>query len=540
MKRILRALSAFALALVLTLTLASVPVYAAENGSEDGSDVVSAGYIVLLEEEPDQAGYSADPFAAATLMAAEDEREELLPLAGSWRLYKAASLAEIQSLVYSGRVAVVEPDYQAELFDVVPVTPNDPYFSSSQGSLTDTYGIGVRSAWEAGLTGEGVTVAVIDSGLNDTHEDMPVRVGRGRYFYYLEDPNGRYTLEVKGVLKRYSYWSSSDWKDDTGHGSMVCGIIAAAANNQKGIAGIAPGATILPIRCFTNTENHAGGFTSNLISGINFAVENGADIINMSWGLPQKSTTLQTAIDAAYQAGCILIAAAGNSGGVVSEYPAAWENVISVGSVDHHTGTLASYSQRVTSVNVCAPGGTSGRRIVSLGDTSDTVYLTSQGTSFSAPAVAAAAALLKQADPGMTQGDFLTLLKQTSHPLDREADRRYSGAGCLDIQALLDKVGYAGAAAKRTAAGIEVYAGYHPLEGADEGVITLVAGYNAAGHLIESKRATPQLSSYHNRSQAVTLTHPDIATVQTYYLHPTTFCSLSGAPISPLILGSGN
>lgn len=542
MKRILKALSAFALSLVFTLALAVLPVSAAENALSDDIEGNYAGYLVVLRE-PQAVTYSADPLAAVTLMSAWDERDDLLELAGDWNIYKAGSLSEIQSLVYSGQVAVVEPDYEVELFDVVPVEPDDPLFTSNkynsngQSALTGAYGIQARAAWEAGLTGKGVTVAVIDSGLHDSHEDAPTKVGRGRYFFYQKenDPdNCPYKLyKLTGYTGQYSFWSSGNWDDNVGHGSMVSGIIAAPANNGKGIAGIAPDVTILPIRCFTNTPGHVGGFTSNMIGGLNYAVENGADIINMSWGVDKYSATLQTAVDAAYQAGCILIAAAGNNGTVTEQYPAAWDNVISVGSVDQ-SGCLTSYSQRVTSVNICAPGGTSGDRVVSLGYESNTSYLSKIGTSFSTPAVTGAAALLLQADPTMTQGDFLSLLNTTSTPLANEADARYSGAGWLNLQALLDAVGYTGSSAKRTGNGFSVYAAHHPAENSTQSVIAMVAGYNEAGHLVESHSTRLSKSRYNNFAKSFTFQNPDIAQFQTYYLDSTTFAALN-KPIVPIL-----
>ncbi len=101
MKRILKALSAFALSLVFTLTLAALPVSAAENALSGDIEDSYAGYLVVLQK-PQAVTYSADPLAAATLMAAWDERDDLLELAGDWNIYKAGTLAEIQSLVYSG------------------------------------------------------------------------------------------------------------------------------------------------------------------------------------------------------------------------------------------------------------------------------------------------------------------------------------------------------------------------------------------------------------------------------------------------------
>ncbi len=541
MKRILKALGAFALSLTFVLSMASMPVSAAESALSGDSET-SSGYIVVLNAPP-ASPFSFDPLAAATLMDAEDEREELFPLAKDWNIYIAGSLEEVQSLVYSGQVAVLEPDYEAELFDLDLANPDDPMLAQ-QVNLIGNNGVAVRSAWEAGLTGEGVTVAVIDSGINDTHEDAPLKIGRGRYFYYREEADGRYELDGK----RYGYYSSNNYVDDVSHGSMVCGIIAAASGNGKGVSSIAPGATILPIRCFTKTKGHLGGRVSNLISGLNFAVENGADIINMSWGVTTPSSSLQTAVDAAYRAGCILIAASGNDGAAAStitRYPAAWDNVISVGATDE-LGRLPYYSQRTKTVDVCAPGGSSAQRIVSTGYSSSSHYDTKIGTSFSAPAVSAAAALLLQADPTMTQGDFLTLLQATSHEVTQAVDSSgrvtetgaaYSGAGRMDIQALLDEVGYAGCTAKRTQDGCEVYAAYHPTKDSSvDRLIAMVGGYNAKGHLVESHSDTLNKTQYNNCAKAFTFSDPTITEFRTFYLDDTTFAALT-QPVIPLLGG---
>ena len=540
MKRIWKALSAFALSMALILSLSVLPASAAEIDLNSASS--PSGYLVMLHDAP-AATFSADPFAAATLMAAMDEREQLLDLAGDWGIYKAAQLSDIRSLVYAGQVAAVEPDYQVELSQVVPVTPDDPYLQNSyQPNLIGTNGVQIQSAWEAGLTGEGVTVAVIDSGLNLDHVDRPAKIGRGRYFYYRENEDGRYELDGKDGKKRYDFVSSGVVQDDVGHGTMVCGLIAAQTNNGEGVSSMAPGVTILPIRCFTNTKGHLGGYTSNLIAGLNYAVANGADVINMSWGLDQESSSLQTAVDAAYQAGCILIAAAGNDGKTTSQYPAAWDNVISVGATDD-SGRLTSYSQRVTSVNVCAPGGSTvsgSRRVVSLGYDSPTSYRISTGTSFSTPLVSGAAALLLQAVPTMTQGDFLTLLRETSKPItpNLASDSQYAGFGRMDVQGLLDAVGYAGCDAQQTKDGITAYASYHPT--AQSGVtrtIAVAAGYNAAGHLVESHSANLSVSGYNNCAQRFTFTDPAVVQLQVYYLEPTTLSALS-VPVVPVIQAS--
>ena len=190
--RILRALGALTLALVMALTLWPAALAAPVQEEADFS-----GYLVMLSDSPQAALFSLDPMSHITLMAAEEEREELLPLAEGLGIYKAAELSDIQNLVWSGQVLSAEPDYKAELFAVPeldtdhsdPTKPNDPYFIDEdynyQFSIkdTDAHGITARAAWDAGLTGDGVTIAVIDTGINGDHVDAPLKIARGRYYY---------------------------------------------------------------------------------------------------------------------------------------------------------------------------------------------------------------------------------------------------------------------------------------------------------------------------------------------------------------------
>lgn len=533
MKRILKALSAFSLSLLFVLSMASVPASAAENALSGDSDTPYAGYIVILTD-PQPLPATLDPLAAATLLSAEAEREELLPLAEDWNIYKVGSPEEVQSLAHAGQIAVLEPDYQAELLDIDPTNPDDALLPQ-QENLVGDYGVNVRAPWGAGLTGEGVTIAVIDSGLNYLHEDAPQRIGTGRFYLYKENANGRYELLINGERKRCDFLSGDDFSDDLGHGSMVTGIIAAATDNGKGMASIAPGATIIPIRCFTGTAPYIGGLVSCLVSGINFAVTSGADVINMSWGVTEKSSSLIAAIDAAERAGCILVAAAGNDGAQSkTRWPAVLDNVISVGATDE-LGRLSYYSQRSTAVNVCAPGGSSRSKVISLNYDTTNGYNKGMGTSYSTPMVAAAAALLLEADPAMTQGDFLSLLNATSHPVTQddkgtflsEEQQEYTGAGLMDLQRLLDATGYAGSVAKITDSGFQVYAAYHPKgDDAPGGAIAIVGGYNAAGHLVESHSALLTKNSYNNLARAFSFQNPTIAEFRSFYLDPTSLSAL--------------
>lgn len=543
MNRVFKALGAFALSLTLILSLAAMGPSAAAEGPESEVSAPFAGYLVMLKEADrpisvDNGASVAALFTQASLFAAQDELEEMTPLAKNVGIYKAGELEDIQNLVWSGQVALVEPDYEAQLFQLDindPAAVNDDYFQSGyQFNLTDA---NIPYAWDAGLTGENVTVAVIDSGLNTSHVDAPVKSGRGRYFYYREEEGGRYEFTINGVTKHYGFYSSNQTQDNVGHGTMVAGIIAANTNNRSadypgGIAGVAPNVTIMPVRCFTNTAGHLGGYTSNLIGGIDYAAENGASVINMSWGIVYESAALHATIAAAAEAGCILIAAAGNDGASTLQYPAAWPEVISVGSTNKQGG-LSNFSQRTETVDICAPGGTrSGQQIYSLGYSSEKAISRGDGTSFSAPVVAGAAALLREHDPAMTQTEFLTLLRQTSsYGNIALADRLYAGCGALDMKALLAATGHTGAMLRYGEDGsVTVRAAHFPAAGENAGTsaLVLIGAYNAAGHLLDSRTVSATPATGRGAfSLTATFQNPEAATLRAYFLDTATLAPLS-------------
>lgn len=548
MNRVFKALGAFALSLALILALSGQSLCMAAE--EPQSATASAGYLLILDPEAQAAPLSLAAPGQATLSAAETEREELLPIAQEMNIYKTDDLSRIQNLVWAGQVVLAEPDYQAELLDLDLTNltnPNDDYFQSRyQYNLENA---NFQAAWDAGLTGEGVSVAVIDSGLNVEHLDAPVKIARGRYYYYREKENGSWQFTVNGVTKRYGYYSSDYIVDNLGHGSMVSGIIAANTNNRSssytgGIAGAAPNATIIPIRCFTATQGHIGGYASNLISGVNYAVQNGADIINMSWGLREESIALRNALTTAANSGCILIAAAGNDGTTAIQYPAVYDNVISVGSVDR-LGKLSDFSQRSDKVNICAPGGNnSGTRqpIYSLGSSSATAINYGVGTSFSAPLIAAAAALLKEHDPTMTQQDFLALLRDHSDPVttQKPTDQAYVGYGTLNMGKLLDATGHCGAMLRYEANGdLTVRPAYYPQAtgAAPQNSTVMVGLYNEAGHLLDSVAATVTKAGGHS-AYSTCVTFPALegaASVRAFFLDSATLAPLT-APSQAAVL----
>lgn len=329
--------------------------YATGTGSVDG-------YIVKLKES------KAD---AVSLM----DNTELTEISSEASLYRASSVAEIEKL--GDDVLYFEPDYKVKLADI----PNDTY-ASKQWSIDY---LGISSAWDSGFNGKGVKIAVIDSGLNLTNEDFA----------------GASITPGYNVIN-----NSNDVTDEMGHGTFICGLLAAARNNGKGIAGFCTDANIIPIKCFGASKETSASY---LVESIYKAVDDyHCDIINLSSGMVENIKSMEEAVAYAASKGVIVVASVGNEGNATLNYPAAYDCVVGVGAVDQN-GNVASFSDKNRSVFVVAPG----TKILSLSYKSNDT-LTWDGTSFSAPFVTVAAAILKQYDKSATINDFMEILKVSS------------------------------------------------------------------------------------------------------------------------------
>lgn len=237
------------------------------------------------------------------------------------------------------------------------------------------------AAWGV-TTGKGVTVAVIDTGVKANHEDL-LNLRR------VEVTNGNESLSLD---------------DATGHGTHVAGIIGAAMGNGKGGAGIAPGATILSLR----VVNAAGYiYDSALIAALRTAVKNGAQIANISIGGTAYNAVFQKVINEATEAGVTVVAAMGNDGTNCLNYPAGYDNVIGVVSVDR-TNNRASGSSYGTWGDVAAPGA------AVWSTTYNGSYGPKSGTSMASPVVAGVAALYKSVHPDASPAQITARLKATA------------------------------------------------------------------------------------------------------------------------------
>jgi serine protease len=319
---------------------------------------------------------------------------------------KWQTLNAIEQLNADGDVLFAEPNY---LFTASAVPPkvNDPGFAR-QWNLSM---IDAPAAWEAS-TGEGVTIAVIDSGIDTNHLDLVNNINfTDGYDFIIDDASAN--DDEPGPDNN---------PHDTGtllHGSHVAGIIAAQGDNSIGIAGIAYNTIIMPLRAL-GVENN--GTNSDIASAILYAAglpnasgltpTKKADIINLSLGGTAIPALLKNAIEKALAQGIIVIAAAGNESSSTPHYPAAFEGVIAVSSVNEHK-VLSNFSNYGPHIDVTAPGGTSvnnplfdGFQDGILSTLYANEYAQYTGTSMATPHVAAVAALMKSINRELTNTTF--------------------------------------------------------------------------------------------------------------------------------------
>ncbi|WP_456318517.1 S8 family peptidase [Priestia megaterium] len=272
-------------------------------------------------------------------------------------------------------VEYVEPNY---IFKASYV-PNDSFYPFQYGPQK----VQAPSAWDVTRSNSSIKIAIVDTGVQLNHPDLTSKLLSG---YNFVDGN-------------------TNPSDGNGHGTHVAGIAAAATNNVSGIAGMAPLASILPLRALDNTGN---GTLTNIANAIIYAADQGAQVINLSLGGSQGSVTLENAINYAWDKGSTILAAAGNEGTNTLTYPAYYENAIAVASTDSND-QKSSFSNYGTWVEVAAPGS----NILSTYIGSNYAYLS--GTSMACPHVAGLAALL--AAQGKNNVEIREDMQSTADPI---------------------------------------------------------------------------------------------------------------------------
>lgn len=344
----------------------------------------------------------------------------VLPAGGLDRIYVLSSNGALTQLPDLVARLSADPEVEyAELdhsYSVEINEPNDPYLSSYSSwgqSYADLWGIdyiGAPAAW-ATSTGSGITVAVIDTGIDLKHPDIVANLWTNPG----ETPTSTTDLDGDGYAGDYYGWdfaySNNDPTDHIGHGTHVAGTIAATANNGIGVAGVAYAARVMAVK---GLDDDGYGLDTTLAPALVYAANRGADVFNLSWGGYGTSQVISDAVDYAYGLGVVVVAAAGNSSIDATGFtPANLPHVITVAAIDS-TGTRANFSDFGPKIDVAAPGvdilslqasGTTLGAVVSPG------YMRLSGTSMATPHVAGLAALLLAAHPEYTNEEVRQALR---------------------------------------------------------------------------------------------------------------------------------
>ncbi len=275
------------------------------------------------------------------------------------------------------------------------------------------------------VDGSGVKVAILDTGIDYTHPDLDANYAGGYDFQN----------------------NDNDPKDDNGHGTHCSGIVA-AEDNDDGVIGVAPKASIYAVKVL---DAQGSGYISTIVSGIDWAIDHNMDVISMSLGSSSSDSSLEESINRAYNAGIVVVAASGNDGKEAISYPAKYDDAIAVGATDKDN-SLASFSNYGAEQEVVAPGvdiySTMPTYTVTLnywwyGGYSKN-YAKMSGTSMATPMVAGVVALILDADPSLSPAQVRDVLHNTATDLGSSGWDKYFGYGLVNAKAAVDSLGGGG------------------------------------------------------------------------------------------------
>lgn len=382
---------------LLMLLATALPAAAAEDPEPPTTDAVGEvvpGEVVVKWRDARRGTEVAQEHGLAVLAELGTSGDGLPSVVATRGRAVNTVIAELRA---DPAVAYAEPNYVVHLADegsVAAVSVNDPK-TAGQYSLDQ---MRVRDAWSLTKGGSGI-VAVLDTGVQANHPDLSGRVLAG-YDFVNNDSNAA---------------------DDNGHGTWVAGIISSKPNDGYGIAGISWSDKILPVKIMSGSGT---GDTSDLTSGIIWAANHGATVINMSVGGFPTSQYVQDAVNYAWNKGVVLVGAAGNNNRQESFFPASFANVVSV-SATQSNDEFSNWSSYGPNVDVSAPGAsvqtTNCTVCTYAGHNTWGEHTYISGTSFATPNVAGVIALIRARYPSYTPAQVVSRLISTVD------DRGYSG-----------------------------------------------------------------------------------------------------------------
>ncbi|MFI5935647.1 S8 family serine peptidase [Actinoplanes sp. NPDC051494] len=381
----------------------SLGVIVASAGVSTGA--VAADTTVRLVIGLKNGADTATPVATASALGARATnliavaQEALAPLgARTIEVPASRKSAVMAALQRDPSVAYVELDHVSKAFDL---KPTDPEYVAGKQPEVDR--VRLPTAWATTTGSSAVKIAVLDTGVNATG-----------------DLSG-------AVLKGYNFWADvTDTSDDNGHGTAVSSLAAGRGNNGKGLAGGCWKCVILPVKVL-NADGK--GYDSDIAKGVVWATNNGAKIINMSLGMDAYSKLLDDAVAYANAKGVLVVAAAGNAGTTVKQYPAAYRGVVAVGATARNSDSRVSFSSYNKAgdnwVDIAAPGEVLAQQA------NDPKYtLIHRGTSFASPMVAGAAGLIKSFHPGYNNWSLSRALLVSGRKISNDG---WATHGMLDV-----------------------------------------------------------------------------------------------------------
>jgi subtilisin family serine protease len=353
------------------------------------------------------------------------KRNEAASNVGLDRIYtlkvpKGSNIQQIiRDLRQNAEIEYAEPNYKRK----IQVIPNDPSYSL-QWALPK---INAPAAWDIATGVSTTVVAIIDTGIDRFHPDLANNI----WFNAGEIPLNGLDDDGNGFIDDRVGWNfvnnNNSTLDGHMHGTHVAGICGAVGNDSNGIVGVNWAVKMMAIN---NCDSSGVALDSASLAAITYAVDNGANIINCSWGSFQYSQALQNAVDYAYANGCVIIASSGNEATEAPLYPASMNHVISVGATDSND-LKTDFSNYGSFLDVMAPGKGIYSSVPSGG------YASADGTSMSSPFVSGLAALIKANNPAYTNDDIYQTIVTTAYDLGPSGWDKDHGYGRIDALAAL-------------------------------------------------------------------------------------------------------
>lgn len=312
-------------------------------------------------------------------------------------------------------VEYVHPVNLVKLHDTVPV---DPEYVNQSNALPLIQG---AKAWDITTGNSSLTIAVIDTGISKNHEDLKNKLWENNLektgLPGIDDDANGYIDDING-WGFFNQISTQNINDDHGHGTHVSGIAAAQTSNNVGIAGVDWKAKIMVLKAFNASGQ---SYNTDIYKALNYAINNQADVINMSFGDSVYDNTLESYCNIAYNAGILLVASVGNDYNDVVNYPAGFNSVIGVAATDG-SDNHAPFSNTNYSVELSAPGVNVLSTI-----TANIKYKRMSGTSMSAPHVSGLCSLMKAKYPDLRNDEIRLALHNGADDLGPEVgyDKEY-------------------------------------------------------------------------------------------------------------------